>query len=92
VLTVAFATRHRPVSEFLDKKANERWAAQALIEESDTPQMVVSANDYRRKRGKPELTIDDFRALADEDQRVVIEQALKQRAARQRSTRRRSPV
>jgi Na+-transporting methylmalonyl-CoA/oxaloacetate decarboxylase gamma subunit len=91
-LAVGFATRGRPVSEFLDKKANERWAAQAMIEESDTPQMVASANEYRRKRGKPELTVDDYRALANDDQRVVIQQALKLQAARQRPARRRNVV
>jgi hypothetical protein len=74
-LAVGFANRNKPVSEFLDKKANERWAEQAMIEEGETPQMVEAANEYRRRKGEPELTLTDFQGLANEEQRAVIEQA-----------------
>jgi hypothetical protein len=69
------------VSDVIDKKANERWAAQAMIEAGEVPQMVASANEYRRKKGLPELTAADFQRMAHEEQRVAISQAKKQRRA-----------
>jgi hypothetical protein len=81
LIAVGFGTRHRPVSEFLDKKANERVAAQAVIEESETPQMVDANNEYRRKRGEGDLTLEDFRARANANQRVSIERAKKRAAS-----------
>jgi hypothetical protein len=75
LVAVGFGTRNRPVAEFLDKKANERWAGQAMIEESSAPEMVEANNEYRRKRGERDLTLEDYQAKANENQRVGIEQA-----------------
>ena len=78
---VGFGTRNQPVSNVIDKKANEKWAAQALIEAGEVPQMVASANEYRRRKGLPELTSADFQQLAQEEQRIAIAQAKKHRRA-----------
>jgi hypothetical protein len=75
LLGVGFLARNQPISNVVDKKANERWATQAVIEAGEVPQMVESANEYRRKRGLPELTAADFEAKAAKEQRIVIDQA-----------------
>jgi hypothetical protein len=75
---VAFVFRFQPVAEILDKRANERWAAQLKIEQSDIPQMVAASNEYRRKRGLPEVTEEEFRAKVGDEQRELLLQAGKQ--------------
>jgi hypothetical protein len=37
--------------------------------------MVASANDYRRKRGLPEVTLEDFERRAASEQRRLIREA-----------------
>ena len=80
-LAVGFGSRNEPISDVIDKRANERWAAQAMIEAGEVPQMVAAANEYRRKKGLPELSASDFRQMAQKDQRIAIQQAKKQRRA-----------
>jgi acetyl-CoA acetyltransferase len=82
LLGVGFVSRNEPIAEVVDKKANERWATQSVIEAGEVSQMVQSANEYRRKRGLPEVTEADFRAMAAEEQRRAIKQAKKQRRSR----------
>jgi hypothetical protein len=41
------------------------WAAQLDIEEHELPQMLAAANDYRRKRGLPEVTVAQLQAQVD---------------------------
>ena len=78
---LGFLSRNQPIADVVDKRANERWAAQAMIEAGEVPQMVASANEYRRKKGLPELTAEDFRQMAQKEQRIAIRQAKKQRRA-----------
>jgi hypothetical protein len=75
---VGWLYRFRPVAEFLDKRANERWAEQLKIEQSDIPQMVAASNEYRRRRGLPEVTEEEFRAKVGDEQRELLLQAGKQ--------------
>jgi hypothetical protein len=79
---VGFMSRDQPIGDVIDKKANQRWATQAMIEAGEVPQMVEAANEYRRKQGLSELTVEDFRGMAQEQQRVAIEQAKKQQRSR----------
>jgi hypothetical protein len=85
---VGFISRNQPIGNVIDKKANERWATQANIEAGEIPQMVAAANEYRKKKGLPEVTAADFRQKAAEEQRILIEQAKKQSRSRPRSGRR----
>jgi hypothetical protein len=83
-LAIGYAWRDRPVEEITDRKHNNRWATQMNIEERDIPQMLEAANDYRRKRGMPEITAEAFGAQVEGEQRELLRQAEKQLAARSR--------
>jgi hypothetical protein len=84
-LAIGHAWRGRPIDEVTDRDANEKWAAQMRVEERDVPQMLAAANDYRRKRGMPELTPDEFRSRVEDEQRELLRQAEKQLRAASRS-------
>jgi hypothetical protein len=77
-LAIGHAWRGRPIEEITDRKAGEKWAAQMRVEERDIPQMLAAANEYRRKRGQPELTPEEFGAQVEEEQRELLHQAEKQ--------------
>ncbi len=84
LLAVGFGTRKSHIGELLGKRANEHWADQSMIEEGEVTEMVRSANEYRRRRGLPDLTVEDFKGQARARQRVLIEQAKRQLRARGR--------
>jgi hypothetical protein len=84
LLAIGHAWRGRPLDEITDRGAGEKWAAQARIEERDIPQMLAAANEYRSKRGMPELTPDEFGSKVEEEQRNLLRQAEKQLRARSR--------
>jgi hypothetical protein len=77
-LALGHAWRGRPVEEITDRQSNERWAAQIRVEERDIPEMLSAANDYRRKRGLPEITPEEFNAQVEGEQRQLLRQAEKQ--------------
>jgi hypothetical protein len=83
-LALGHAWRGRPVEEITDRRENERWAAQMNVEEQDIPQMLAAANEYRRNRGMPEITAEEFGARVESEQRDLLRQAEKQLAARAR--------
>jgi hypothetical protein len=83
-LALGYAWRDRPVEEITDRQSNERWAAQMRVEERDIPEMLSAANDYRRKRGLPEITPEEFDAQIEGEQRQLLRQAEKQLNARAR--------
>jgi hypothetical protein len=84
---VGWLFRFRPIAELLDRRANERWAEQLKIEQSDIPQMLASSNAYRRNRGLPEVTEEEFRKKVSAEQRELLQQADKQvRAERGKRT------
>jgi hypothetical protein len=84
-LALGHAWRGRPMAEITDKGANEKWGAQMAIEERDIPQMLEAANEYRRKRGQPEITPEEFGAQVEDEQRRLLRQAEKQFRAASRS-------
>lgn len=81
-LAIGHAWRGRPVEEITDKRDNEKWAAQMKVEERDIPQMLAAANEYRRKRGLPEVSAEEFGAQIEAEQRQLLRQAEKQLNAR----------
>jgi hypothetical protein len=84
-LAIGHVWRGRPLEEITDREADRKWAAQQGVEEGDIPQMLAAANEYRRKRGQPELTPEEFGAQVEDEQRKLLRQAEKQlRAAAQR--------
>jgi hypothetical protein len=76
--------RHRPMAEITDKRSNERWATQAAIAEHDIPEMVAASNEYRRKRGRPEVTPEEFKRKIGKEQVATLDQANKQIRAKAR--------
>ena len=84
-LAIGHAWRDRPLDEVTDRGANEKWGAQMAIEERDIPQMLAAANEYRRKRGQPEITPAEFGAQVEDEQRRLLGQAEKQLRAASRS-------
>jgi hypothetical protein len=83
-LALGHVWRGRPLEEITDRKAGEKWAAQQRVEERDIPQMLTAANEYRRKRGLPELTPEEFGAQVEDEQRELLRQAEKQLRAAER--------
>lgn len=73
----------RPLEELTDRHANEALAAQATIEEGDIPEMVAASNEYRRKRGRPELTVEQYKAAVGQEQLAILDEANKQLRAKQ---------
>jgi hypothetical protein len=75
--------RKLPLDQILDRRRNEKWATQLAIEEHEVPQMLAAANEYRRKRGLPEVNLGEFQAQVNQDLRdQIAEQARKQHRAR----------
>lgn len=83
-LAIGHAWRGRPIDEFTNREAGEKWAAQMRVEERDIPAMLTAANEYRRKRGQPELTPEEFGAQVEEEQQRLLRQAEKQIRAHSR--------
>jgi hypothetical protein len=84
VVLVGWLSRGRPIDELIDKHRNERWAAQLDVDDHDLPQMINAANDYRRKRGLPDVTLAQLHEQVGTDLREqIVEQASKQRHAQQ---------
>ena len=81
-LAIGHAWRGRPVEEITDRKGNEMWAAQMRVEERDIPQMLAAANEYRKKRGLPEMSPRQFSAQVESEQHELLRQAEKQSEAR----------
>jgi hypothetical protein len=84
-LGVGLIWRSRPASDITDRDRNERWAAQIKVEEHDLPQMLDAANDYRRKRGEDEVTLEEFETKVGDEQLRILDAANKQLRARANS-------
>ena len=78
-----WVARKLPIDQIIDKRRNERWAAQMAIEEHELPQMLAAANEYRRKRGLPEVNLVELQEQVNKDLRdQIAEQARKQERAK----------
>lgn len=74
--------RGRPAEDITDKGRYERIAAQMEIEESEIPLMLAAANEYRRKRGIPQISRDDYESGIELEQLQILTEAQKQIGAR----------
>ena len=74
--------RGRSADEITDKGRYERIAIQMEIEESEIPLMLAAANEYRRKRGIPQISRDDYESGIELEQLQILTEAQKQLGAR----------
>jgi hypothetical protein len=77
-LVIGLFSRGRSVQDITDKDRHEQWVTQMKVEELDVPQMVSAANDYRRKRGMDEVTVEEFEAKVTDEQMKILDDANKQ--------------
>jgi hypothetical protein len=72
VLLLVLLARAYPGSgaDLVDWRPTRSYEDEALLEMEDVAQMIEAQNQYRRKRGAPELTEDDAQRMAREDEAV----------------------
>lgn len=57
-------------ADLVDWKPTRSHELEAQLELDDVQQMLAAQNEYRRRRGAPELTEDDANRMAREDDAV----------------------
>ncbi|HXV52151.1 MAG TPA: hypothetical protein VD765_02895 [Solirubrobacterales bacterium] len=57
-------------ADLVDWKPTRSHELEAQLEVDDVQQMLAAQNEYRRRRGAPELTEDDANAMAREDEAI----------------------
>ena len=57
-------------ADLVDWKPTRSHELEARLEVDDVQQMLAAQNEYRRRRGAPELTEDDANAMAREDEAI----------------------
>jgi hypothetical protein len=62
--------RDYPASELLDWKPTRSPEVEAQNEVDDVQQMIEAQNEYRRRRGKKDISEADVQAQAREDEQV----------------------
>jgi hypothetical protein len=72
VLCLVLIARAYPGSgaDLVDWKPTRSHELEAQLEVDDVQQMLEAQNEYRRRRGAPELTEEDANAMAREDEAV----------------------
>ncbi|HEY8001959.1 MAG TPA: hypothetical protein VID76_08490 [Solirubrobacterales bacterium] len=72
VLCLVLLARAYPGSgaDLVDWKPTRSHELEAQLEVDDVQQMLDAQNEYRRRRGAPELTEDDANAMAREDEAI----------------------
>jgi hypothetical protein len=72
VLILVLLARAYPGSgaDLVDWKPTRSHEVEAQLEVDDVQQMLEAQNEYRRRRGAPELTEDDANRMAREDEAV----------------------
>jgi hypothetical protein len=72
VLCLVLLARAYPGSgaDLVDWKPTRSHELEAQLEIDDVQQMLEAQNEYRRRRGVPELTEDDANEMAREDEAV----------------------
>ena len=83
VLCLVLIARAYPGSgaDLVDWKPTRSHELEAQLEIDDVQQMIEAQNEYRRKRGVPEMTEEDANAMAREDE------AIRERARRSHESR-----
>ena len=57
-------------ADLLDWEPTRDYETEFKLEQDDVAQMIAAQNEYRRRRGAPELTMGDAERMGREDQRV----------------------
>ena len=72
VLILVLIARAYPGSgaDLVDWKPTRSHEVEAQLEVDDVQQMLEAQNEYRRRRGAPELTEDDANRMAREDEAI----------------------
>jgi hypothetical protein len=72
VLCLVLLARAYPGSgaDLVDWKPTRSHELEAQLEVDDVQQMIAAQNEYRRRRGAPDLTEDDAHAMAREDEAI----------------------
>ncbi len=72
VLLLVLLARAYPGSgaDLVDWKPTRSYEVEAQLEVDDLQQMIDAQNEYRRRRGAKEITEEDARAMAREDEQV----------------------
>lgn len=70
LIGLARAFQNHGVDQLLDWKPTRSYETEVELEQDDVQQMIEAQNEYRRKRGAPEITEQDAQELAAEDERV----------------------
>ncbi len=72
VLLLVLLARAYPGSgaDLVDWKPTRSHEVEAQLEVDDVQQMLEAQNEYRRRRGAPELTEDDANRMAREDEAI----------------------
>jgi hypothetical protein len=70
MVALARAFERTRVADIIDWKPTRSPEVEAQNEVDDVRQMIEAQNEYRRKRGAPEITEEDVERQAREDQAV----------------------
>jgi hypothetical protein len=70
LVVLARAFERTSVADIIDWKPTRSPEVEAQNEVDDVRQMIEAQNEYRRKRGAPEITEEDVERQAREDQAV----------------------
>ncbi len=65
----------RRVADISALRPGEASAAQADVEQRDVGQMVEATNDYRRRHGRPDMSVEEVTARVEDEQRARLEEA-----------------
>ncbi len=57
-------------ADLLDWRPTRSFEEEARLEAEDVSQMMEAQNEYRRRRGAPELTEEDVQRMVEEDEAV----------------------
>jgi hypothetical protein len=82
LLALGWLWRNRSADEITDKGRYERLAAQMAIEQTEIPLMLEAANRYRAKRGRPQISREDYESEIEEEQLAILADAQKQLGAK----------
>ena len=70
LIGLARMTSNHSVAELLDWKPTRSYETEVELEADDVQQMIEAQNEMRRRRGAREITEEDVRRQAAEDERV----------------------
>ena len=72
ILMLVLLARAYPGSgaDLVDWRPTRSYEDEARLEAEDVSQMMEAQNEYRRRRGKPDLTEEELQRMVDEDEAI----------------------